>query len=396
MIHSTKPLKVMHIIARLNIGGAAPYVILLAQAQNAKVVCGVVGENEGDMRYLADQRGVNVTVVPSLGREISPLRDLLTIFTLWRIIRREKPDVVHTHTAKAGFVGRIAAWLARVPVIVHTYHGHVFSGYFGKRKTQLYIFLERLCARLTNVIITLSPALKHELVHVYRIAPEDRFEVVPLGFELEPFAALKQDNQKESAFRKRHNIPTTDRLIGIVGRIVPIKNHVLFLSAATQVVLYGKHLNVMFTIVGDGELRKAMEHTANILKIREYVVFAGWYQDVLPVYEALDVLVLCSDNEGLPVSLIEALAAGVPVIATRVGGVPDLLEGGRLGRIVSPGNEMALAEAIDAAIDDPFPGTSREAVQREILEKYSITNSAAKTDALYRDVYQRMVRRNRE
>src|SRR5882724_5889503 len=162
-----RPIKVMHIIARLNIGGAALYVIELVSrlkdaGYDSQLVCGVVGKNEGDMRYIADAQHLPITVIPSLGREISFLGDLKTIYQLWQLMRRERPNIVHTHTAKAGLVGRIAAWMCGVPVIVHTFHGHVFSGYFSPTKIRLFIALEQLCARISSAIITLSTELKRE------------------------------------------------------------------------------------------------------------------------------------------------------------------------------------------------------------------------------------------
>src|SRR5258706_11771862 len=213
----TKSVKVMHIIARLNIGGAAIYVIQLTAHLNAlglgydsQLVCGQVGKDEGDMRYLADDRHLPLTIIPTLGREISLIGALRTIFELWRLIRREKPQIGHTHTAKAGLVGRIAAWLAGVPVIVHTFHGHVFAGYFGKRKTQVFITLEKLCTHITTRIITLSAALKHELANVYHIAPEQNIEVIELGFELDDLANLQKG---QGDFRQQAQIPKNVPLI---------------------------------------------------------------------------------------------------------------------------------------------------------------------------------------
>jgi glycosyltransferase involved in cell wall biosynthesis len=388
MTHSTtRPIKVMHIIARLNIGGAAVYVIELVEQLNAlgydaRLICGMVGTSEGDMRYIADERHVPVQVLPRLGREISFLGDLSTVFQLWRLMRRERPDIVHTHTAKAGLVGRFAAWLSGVPVIVHTFHGHVFAGYFGGLKTRLFLQLERLCARLSTRIVTLSPDLKRDLVTVYRIAPADKIEVIELGFDLRK---LLEAEQWASPFRLEQNIPEDARLIGIVGRLVPIKNHELFFAAAKLVL--EQFPAAYFAVVGDGERRTELEALAHALGIADHVRFTGWISDPVPVYAALDVLVLCSKNEGLPVSLIEAMAAGVPVVATAVGGVNDLLEGGRLGAIVPPDD----AAALSGAILNILPMTNAIAAQKiaaaaveAVRDRYDIGQSAAKTDALYR------------
>lgn len=376
-------MKILHVMARLNIGGTTPYVIQLIAAQreqghDSHLICGQVGPEEGDMGYVADQYGIQVTILPSLGREISMRRDLQTLWALWRIMRRQHPDVVHTHTAKAGFVGRVAAWLARVPVIVHTFHGHVFSGYFSPAKTRVYLWLERLCALLSQRIIALSVAQQQELSERYRVAPAAKFAIVPLGFDLAPFAA---DTPDEGTFRNQHGIPLDAPLIGIVGRLVPVKNHEMFLRAAMLALKQRPESH--FVIVGDGEQRGALTAHAEALGLRSCVHFAGWITDLAPVYRALDVAVCSSLNEGLPVNLIEAMAAGVPVVATPVGGVPDLLDAGRLGRIVPLNDDAAMATAI---LDVLRAGKGAEQVQLArgvALDKYGIVRSAARVAEVY-------------
>jgi len=386
----------MHIIARLNVGGAALYVIELVShlrelGYDAQLVCGVVGKDEGDMRYIADAKGLDVTILASLGREISPLGDLLTTLRLWRLIRRERPDVVHTHTAKAGLVGRLAAWLSGVPVIVHTFHGHVFAGYFGKTKTRVFLVLERFTARLSTRIITLSDALKRELAETYHVTPADHIEVIELGFDLDRLLALKGHDQPEGiAFRQAQTIPGDAPLVGIVGRLVPIKNHSLFLHAAR--IVADNLPQTYFAIVGDGERRAELESLSQALNLTDRVRFCGWATDPLPAYAALDCLVLSSDNEGLPVSLIEAMAAGVPVVATNVGGVGDLLDGGRLGAIVPPRDADALATAILSALNaqkDAGSGERAQAAREAVAQRYGIARSVALTDTLYRRLLKR-------
>lgn len=388
-----RPLRILHIMARLNIGGTTPYLMQLIAQQRAignssRLICGVVGENEGDMHYLADRYRVDLTVLPSLGREISPLRDLQTLWLLFQLIRKERPDIVHTHTAKAGFIGRIAAWLARTPVIVHTFHGHVFNGYFSPAKTKVYLWLERLCARLSTRIIVLSQSLKRELCEVYHVAPAAKFEIVELGFDLRPYAALDHTSsvdetaRQAAELRARLTIPADAPLVGIVGRIVGVKNHQMFLQVA-QLILKQRP-DAYFVIIGDGDLRTQIEAEAQTLGISDHLRFAGWITDLTMVYRALDLVLMTSLNEGLPVSLIEAMAAGVPVIATRVGGVPDLLENGELGGIVASQDSAAMAaQALDLLRDGK--GSARVQHTREVaLSRYSIETSAGKTDALYR------------
>jgi glycosyltransferase involved in cell wall biosynthesis len=373
----------MHIIARLNIGGAALYVIQLTERlglpdYESQLVCGVVGESEGDMQYAAEQRKIPLTIIPSLGREISPTGDLKTIFQLWRLMRRERPNVVNTHTAKAGFVGRVAAKLAGVPVIVHTFHGHVFAGYFGPTKTRVFIVLEQICARITTRIITLSSALKRELTEVYHITRPDHIEVIELGFELEPLAALQRN---QGGFRQQHKIPQDAPLIGIVGRLVLIKNHDLFFQAAKLV--RQRVPDAHFAIVGDGERREELLALVHSLDLDDCVRFAGWCADTLPVYSALDVLVLSSSNEGLPVSLIEAMAAGVPVVSTAVGGVNDLLDNGRLGAVVPLDDPGAMADQIVAALTNPAVKAKAGEAKAAVLERYDIRRNTERMRALY-------------
>ncbi|MBN1562315.1 MAG: glycosyltransferase family 4 protein [Anaerolineae bacterium] len=389
-----RPIRIMRIIARLNVGGPAIHVTLLTEHLSppdyeSLLVCGQIGPDEGDMTYLAAQRGIEPVYIAELGRALSPIRDLSTLYKLWRLMRQFRPDVVHTHTAKAGFVGRIAAWLARVPVRVHTFHGHVFHGYFSPVKTKLFLWLERFTARLSDRLITISPGLRDELVTEYRIAPVSKFEIVPLGLELAPYA---ETPRHQGDFRAEFNIPSDAPLIGIVGRLVPIKNHALFLQAADQV--RRTIPNAQFVIIGDGERRAEIEAHVDTLNLRDAVTFTGWLQDLKPAYSDMDVLVISSDNEGTPVSIIEALAAGVAVVSTAVGGVPDLLRNGDYGRLVPPHDPGALADAIiDAATNATgatLTGGATEsdknvqtATQQAVIAAYDISRLASDLAALY-------------
>ncbi|MBI5958782.1 MAG: glycosyltransferase [Chloroflexi bacterium] len=378
------PIRIMRIIARLNVGGPAIHVTLLTERLGppdfeSTLVCGNIGPDEGDMAYLAEARGIQPVYIPELGRELSPLRDLKTLFKLWRLMRRLRPDVVHTHTAKAGFVGRLAAWLAGVPVRVHTFHGHVFHGYFSPTKTRLFLWLERFNARISSSLITISPRLRDELVQDYAIAPLEKFSVVPLGLELAPFAEMARH---QGDFRARFNLPADAPLVGIIGRLVPVKNHELFLNMAARVrqAIPSAH----FVIVGDGETRAAVEAQVSALGLENAVTFTGWQADVKPAYSALDVLVISSRNEGTPVSIIEALAAGVPVVSTAVGGVPDLLRGGAFGRLVPPDDPDALAAAVIATLADS--PTDQKNIRQAITAEYDISRLAADLAQLYRSL----------
>lgn len=381
---ANRPIRIMYIIARLNIGGPAVHVVLLTErlgppAFESILVCGRVGPQEGDMAYLAAQHGIEPLYIAELGRELSPLRDIVTLVKLWRLMRRTRPDIVHTHTAKAGFVGRWAAWLARVPVRVHTFHGHVFHGYFGPAKTRLFLWLERLTARLTTRLITISPGLRDELANTYYIAPAHKIEVVPLGLDLQAFA----DTPRHAGiFRRQFDIPPEAPLVGIVGRLAPIKNHELFLQMAARIVQNPALCAARFAIVGDGECRAGIEARVSELGLDKHVLFTGWQTDLRYAYSDMDALVITSHNEGTPDSLIEALAAGAPVVATAVGGVPDLLRNGEYGRLVPPGDPDRLAEAVIAALEER--SVDRAGAQQAILANYGIDRLVADLARLYR------------
>ena len=371
-------------VARLNVGGVAMHVISLADRLRApgmpdfdsRIVCGVVGPNEADMSYIAADKAVPVTIIRELGRELTLRGDLLTTIKLWRLIRRERPDVVHTNTAKSGFVGRIAARAAGVPVVVHTFHGHVFQGYFGPRKTRVFLNLERLCARLSDRIIVPSTELKRQIAEQYRVCSAEKIDVIGVGLELDKLAALPRHT---GSFRAQQTIPADAPLIGIVGRLVPIKNHDLFLHAARMVL--DRQPDAYFTVIGDGERRAELTALAVSLGLSERVRFTGWITDVAPVYSALDALALCSYNEGLPISVIEAMAARVPVTATNVGGVADLLPDPKFGALVPSGDAAGLAEGLLNGLRGQY---DLEAAQSYILAHYDMEALAQQTARLYR------------
>lgn len=381
MTDSPRPIRIMRIIARLNIGGPAIHVSLLtaklgAPDYESMLVCGTIDPDEGDMSYFAKQNGVEPVIIPELGRSLNPLRDLMTTWKLYKLMRAFKPDVVHTHTAKAGFVGRWAARLAGVPVIVHTFHGHVFKGYFGTVKTRLFLLLERWTARISDGIITLTDGLRRELADTYRITRKGRITVLPLGLNVDLFA---QTPRKTGLFRQTCGIPPEVPLIGIVGRLVPIKNHPLFLQAAAKIKQ--RLPDAHFVIIGDGETRADLETLAGRLGLRAAVTFTGWIKDLSPAYADMDVLVISSFNEGTPISVIEALAAGCPVVTTAVGGLPDLLNQGQLGALVPSGDVQALAEAVINTYHHP---PDYKPVQQVMLDRYGIERLVQDLDSLYR------------
>jgi len=297
------------------------------------LVAGVVPPGEDDMSYIAAEAGVTPFVVPQMSREVSP-KDALTIWKLFRLMLREQPAIVHTHTAKAGTVGRVAGliyrWLTpsallgkpRACRFVHTYHGHVFHSYYSPRKTRLFLAIEKCLARLvTDRIVVVSHQQRREINESFRVGTPEQFAVIPLGIDMSVYADWKT---RRPIAREELGATESDVLIGIVGRLTEIKNHELFLEAAARLRKLTNSL-VRFLIIGDGNLRNELEAQAKSLGLDESVSFLGTRKDPENFYPALDIVALTSLNEGTPLTLIEAMANARPVVATAVGGVVDLL-----------------------------------------------------------------------
>lgn len=342
------------------------------------LVAGKESEQEGNLRNLTG--GVEVVNLPEMGREISPLNDLRCIGRLLGMIRKFQPDIVHTHTAKAGFVGRVAAVLGGVPVIAHTYHGHVLRGYFPAWKNYLFRFLETNLSKRTDLLVTVSQQVAKELAEE-QVAAAHRFEVVPLGLQLRSFLAV----EPHAKLKNELGLSAQSRLIGAVGRLVPIKDLDALLQALALLQTDLPDLHV--ALVGDGESRAALLAKSQKLGLSKKVHFLGWRHDLGHVYGGLDLIVLSSRNEGTPVSLIEALAAGRPVVATQVGGVSEVLQGGKAGRLVPPGEPAGIAQAIRQELESgrSLPSSLRE----EVVEQYSPDRLVQRVDRLYRQLLAR-------
>jgi glycosyltransferase involved in cell wall biosynthesis len=366
---------VVRIIARLNVGGPALHVTHLTAGLRDRyptlLVAGRVDEGEAEYRGGGGERAVPVEDVAELGRAIRPWDDLVALVKLVRLLRRARPAIVHTHTAKAGVLGRIAALLVGVPIRVHTFHGHVFHGYFGPVATRVFLAVERLLARRTTCILTVSESQAEELAGKYRICARERIRVMPLGLDLDRFQHGDRDRLRAEL---RSEIGAGDGpVVSIVGRLVPIKNHDLFLDGAARLLRRG--VAATFVIVGGGPEEARLRERAHAEGLGDRVRFLGWRADLERIYAGSDVVALTSRNEGTPVCLIEALAAGCAVAATDVGGVRDVLEDGRAGLLVPPGDADGLAFALERLLTDPplrrslaqrGPGSARRryAVQR--------------------------------
>jgi glycosyltransferase involved in cell wall biosynthesis len=379
-----RPIRVARVIARLNIGGPAQHVTLLAAGLDrarfaTTLITGVVGEGEGDYTEAARARGVEPVVIPELGRAIRPSRDLVVLYKLVRLFRHLRPDIVHTHTAKAGALGRLAARVAGVPVTVHTFHGHVLEGYFSPAATRTFLAIERWLARGTDRLITVSPRLRAQLLAM-GIGRPDQMEVVPLGLDLGRFRLGR--GASAPALRASLGLAPGTPLLGSVGRLVPIKDHPTLFRAVAQLGTDGEAAHLV--VVGDGEDRLALARLAQALGVSARVHFLGWRADLETIVNELDVVICSSRNEGTPVALIEAMAAGVAVLSTEVGGVADLVTHGETGWLVPPGDPTAMAGAIRRLLAEPnLRARLAAAGQGVALDRHDVTRLIARIEQLY-------------
>lgn len=374
-------LRVARIITRLNVGGPAIQAMLLTQRLDQSryetmLVCGRPGPHEGDMLELRGESGVTPVFIPRLGRGISPFDDIRAFASLVRILHTFRPHIVHTHLAKAGVLGRLAARLTGAPVVIHTFHGNVLRGYFGGAQSGMFRLVERALALASTRIIAISPRVAVELREL-GISAAPRLIEVPLGLDLDPFL-----DPPRGLLRKELGLTATTPLVGIVARLVPIKDVRLFLDAA-RIVATARPAT-RFVIVGDGELRDELGAQARDLGLEGAVRFLGWRADLPAIYADLDVLALTSRNEGTPVSVIEALASARAVVATAVGGVPDLIDRPERGLLVPPGDPAAVAAAIVGLLDDPERRARMGAAGRDaVFPEYDASTLVRRIDALY-------------
>ena len=380
-------IRVLRIFSRLNIGGPSIHVVLLTAGLDQKrfqttLVVGREGDREGSFLDLAASKNVAPIVVPTLGRSIRPIRDLRSFIVLCRLMMRERPHVVHTHTAKAGALGRLAAFVTGVPIVVHTFHGSVFSGYFGALGSRIYKQVERCLARITDAIVAISPAVAREL-GAHQLRPRHGIHTIPLGLELD--GLVDAPRSRPGALRRRLGLADNVKLIGSVGRLAPVKDLQTLLSAVQRTVDLNDDVHV--ALIGDGPERSRLESLRDELGLASRVHFTGFLSELETVYPDLDCVVNSSINEGTPVALIEAMAAGVPVVATAVGGTPDLLRDGALGTLVPPGDTSALANALLEALEDHDASLARADEARiAVVEKYCSERLIHDTETLYREL----------
>ncbi len=386
--------KIVRIITRLNVGGPAQQAAGLSRSLaplgwRTVLVSGRPEPGEGEMANLLEGLPITHHSISWMRRALHPFRDFLAWWAILQILFRERPVLLHSHMAKAGLLGRLAGvfyrLVTRMPlVMVHTFHGHVLTGYFNRLISWVFRRLELWLARVTDCLIAVSPSVRDELIRL-DVASEGKIRVIPLGLALEALLALPPP-RPHRPFR-----------IGLIGRMALIKNHALLLQAAHSLRQKEGGTTFRFDLYGDGELRPRLERSVRDLGLEDDVAFHGWSRDMPEVYSALEAVVLTSNNEGTPVSVIEALAAGRPVVATDVGGVRDLLgrtiaRDGKValcerGILVPPGDPDALASALRRLAAQPeWASKTREPGRTFVREQMSLQRLTRDLDALYREL----------
>ena len=400
--------RVLRILNRLIIGGPSKNAVYLSRYMqpdfDTLLVIGGKEDHEQDADFLAAANNIEPRIISEMKRPISPFYDWAAYNKLKRLIKEFKPDIVHTHAAKSGALGRLAAKHSNVPVIVHTFHGHVFHSYFNSLKTNFFIRTERYLAGLSDAIVAISDVQKKELSSDFKIAKEDKFRVIPLGLDLDNFTI--DQALKRNKFRTEFGLDEDTVAIGIIGRLVPVKNHSLFLKAL-KYVLNNTNAKIKAFIIGDGESRNSIEQLANGLDIqftrhtdkdhRHPVVFTSWRTDVDTICAGLDLIALTSLNEGTPVSLIEAQAAGKPIVSTRVGGIADVVLENKTALLSDINDEKSFSENLlqlvnDLSLRNKFSNAGKDFV----MTKFSYHRLVNDMNNLYRELLDKKNYKNKK
>lgn len=383
--------RVLRIINRFNIGGptynATFLSAFLSDDFETLLVGGLPEPDEEDSLYIPEKYGVKPLLIKELQRTPNFKSDRIAYNKLKEIIQEFKPDIVHTHASKAGALGRKAALACNVPVIVHTFHGHVFHSYFGRLKTALFQFIERRLAAKSTKIIAISPLQKEELSQQFHICKPEKIAVIPLGFDLGQF----QENlaEKRRVTREIYQLAADEVAVAIVGRLAPIKNHALFLSVIE--LLAQKKCTARFFIVGDGMEKERIEReVARLTKMFDVrIELTSWIKDIATFNAGMDIMCLTSNNEGTPVSLIEAQACNLPVVSTDVGGVKDILIPNETGFVVPKNDPNAFARALEKLIESKeLRSEMSEKSWTFVKNKFHYSNLVHQTESLYRDLLQ--------
>ncbi len=361
----SKP-RLLIILNRLSVGGPASNTIstasMLCDRFDILLVAGAPNADEQEADNLLEQyKGFRVQKIASMKRSIIPGSDWSAYKEIKNIIRTFQPQIVHTHGAKPGVLGRLAAHRSNVPVVIHTFHGHVFHSYFSSVVSGLIVRIERWLAGYSTALIAINQTLQHELIHQYRIASTEKIKLIRLGIETNRY--LDSDGQKRNQFREEFGLPNDAIAIGIVGRLVPVKQHRLFIDLAEEIIRsYSTTKKLQFFIVGDGTEKKKLQEMLAAKQLAYSTaadasaenipfLFTSWRTDMDRVFAGLDIVLLTSLNEGTPVSLMEAMAAGKPIVSTNVGGVPELIKDGRTGLLAA--DQKALVAQLTILINNP-------------------------------------------
>jgi glycosyltransferase involved in cell wall biosynthesis len=373
-------ISVMHVITRLTVGGSSENTVsIIEELQRFGYASTLVlgPQSEGPTVEDARRRGCRIVELDGMVREVSPARDVAAVLQLYRLFRRERPAIVHTHTSKAGFVGRFAAWLAGVPAVIHQPHGHIFYGYWSRPRTAMFVALERVAAHWTDTMIALTPREIEE--HLERgIGRAEQYAVVPSGV---PTRALREGAASRAEARARLGLPADAYVVAGVGRFVPIKGFDLLVAALGELVAQVPNAHVV--LIGDGVERGALEAQAAALGVTARLHISGAVTDVVGLLPAADVLAAPSRNEGMGRVLVEAMALGLPVVGTRVGGIGDVILDGECGLLVPPEDPGALAAALIELGQDAARRAKLSEGARPRAEDFSITVAAAAMRALY-------------
>jgi glycosyltransferase involved in cell wall biosynthesis len=385
--------KILHIITRLDMGGSAQNTLLtcleLSRKYEMSLVCGLSQESnmtdseKGAVNGLindARANGVKIVPIPFLVRRISPLNDIRALYDLVRIIKTEKPDVVHTHTSKAGILGRVAAKIARVPLIVHTPHGHVFFGHFGPILSRIFLWVERFFAPLTDRVVALTDRESRDYTDL-NVYPEDKLVQIHSGVDIEK---LKQVPVSAVEKKRSLGLDQNGLVVGFIGWLLPIKGPMHLLKAMEDV--WQDHDDTILVFIGKGDLDVDLRAEALKTGANGRVNFLGWRNDIDEIMPIFDIFVLPSLNEGMGRVLVEAMAAGKPIVASNVGGIPDLVEHDHNGLLVPPGDEKALATSIKQLINNPEKAKMMGQRGRELCHQFSVEAMVEKIDNLYEDL----------
>lgn len=376
----SQPNQVLRVITRLNVGGPARHALILSRELAAEfpttLAAGTPEPEEGEL----SDPDVPVVRLP-LVRRVSPRLDMAALWSVRKLLAAERPSILHTHMAKAGAVARVAAFTSpRHPVVIHTFHGHLLDGYFSRPATRAVVDVERFLARHSDMLLAVSPEVRDALL-ARDIGTAERFRVVPVGLDLSRFAAVGPDSSAGSAFRRDRRIPLEVPLLGIVGRLVPVKD------VASAIALLNRIEECHLAVVGDGEMRRALESDARHSGLADRVHFTGWADDVAAALAAVDVVVLTSRNEGTPVALIEAAAAGRPVVAADVGGVRHVVVDGTTGFLVRAGEIEEMATRVRQLLySRNLRARMGSAGRQDALRRFDKARLVEEMGALYREL----------